>query len=257
MSNELAKKEENLSFSEQLTTSLTVVKDALPKELNIPRFVQNAVALLNDNPTLTSFAQKYGTMQIKQGLMKSAYLGLDAINKECYLIPYGNQLNFMIDYRGNVKLAKKYSIRPIKDIYAKIVREGDDFNERVMGGEPTIYFNPKPFNDGKIIGAFAVCLFKDGGMVYDTMSLQELENTRSASKAKNSPAWQKFTGEMYKKTVLHRLCKHIELEFDNPEQTTLFREDVEIETDTQKLVENEIETFGNSEDFIDGEFTEE
>jgi hypothetical protein len=58
---------------------------------------------------------------------------------------------------------------------------------------------------------------------------------------------------MYKKTVLHRLCKHIELEFDNPEQTTLFREDVEIETDTQKLVENEIEVFGNSEDFIDVE----
>lgn len=254
MANEIVKKD---SFSEQLTTSLTVVKDALPKELNIQRFVQNAVALLNDNQTLTDFAKKHGTSQIKQGLMKSAYLGLDAINKECYLIPYGNQLNFMIDYRGNVKLAKKYSIRPIKDIYAKIVREGDDFNERVMGGEPTIYFNPKPFNDGKIIGAFAVCLFKDGGMVYDTMSLQELENTRSASKAKNSPAWQKFTGEMYKKTVLHRLCKHIELEFDNPEQTTLFREDVEIETDTQKLVENEIETFGNSEDFIDGEFTEE
>lgn len=245
------------SFSEQLTTSLTVVKDALPKELNIQRFVQNAVALLNDNQTLMEFAKKHGTSQIKQGLMKSAYLGLDAINKECYLIPYGNQLNFMIDYRGNVKLAKKYSIRPIKDIYAKIVREGDDFNERVMGGEPTIYFNPKPFNDGKIIGAFAVCLFKDGGMVFDTMSVKELENTRSASKAKNSPAWQKFTGEMYKKTVLHRLCKHIELEFDNPEQTTLFREDVEIETDTQKLVENEIETFGNSEDFIDGEFTEE
>lgn len=245
------------SFSEQLTTSLTVVKDALPKELNIQRFVQNAVALLNDNQTLMEFAKKHGTSQIKQGLMKSAYLGLDAINKECYLIPYGNQLNFMIDYRGNVKLAKKYSIRPIKDIYAKIVREGDDFNERVMGGEPTIYFNPKPFNDGKIIGAFAVCLFKDGGMVFDTMSVKELENTRSASKAKNSPAWQKFTGEMYKKTVLHRLCKHIELEFDNPEQTTLFREDVEIETDTAKVVENEIETFGNSEDFIDGEFTEE
>ena len=102
MANEVAKKD---SFSEQLTTSLTVVKDALPKELNIQRFVQNAVALLNDNQTLMDFAKKHGTMQIKQGLMKSAYLGLDAINKECYLIPYGNQLNFMIDYRGNVKLA--------------------------------------------------------------------------------------------------------------------------------------------------------
>lgn len=256
MSNELANKE---SFSTQLSTTLADVKDALPKDLNVKRFVQNAVALLNENEQLKSFAQKNGMAQIKQGILKSAYLGLDAVNKECYLIPYGNTLNFMIDYRGNVKLAKKYSIRPIKDIYAKIVREGDNFEEKIINGEPTIDFTPKPFNDGKIIGAFAVCLYKDGGMVYDTMSIKDLENTRSASKSKNSPAWQKFTGEMYKKTVLHRLCKHIELEFDNPEQTTLFREDVEIETDTQKLVEREIEENANAVEFeyIDGEIVEE
>ena len=128
MSNELANRE---SFSTQLSTSLIDVKEALPKDLSIPRFVQNAVALLNDNPTLTQFAQKYGTTQIKQGLMKAAYLGLDFINKECYLIPFANQISFMIDYRGNIKLAKKYSIIPIKDIYAKIVREGDNFEEKI------------------------------------------------------------------------------------------------------------------------------
>jgi recombination protein RecT len=147
----------------------------------------------------------------------------------------------------------RYSTRPIKSLYAKVVREGDEFSEEIVNGEPSVTFKPKAFNNGKIVGAFAVCLYKDGGMVYEVMSLQELEQCRKSSKAKNSPAWQKFTGEMYKKTVLHRLCKHIELEFDNPEQTTLFREDVEIETDTQKLVENEIEVFGNSEDFIDVE----
>ena len=256
MSNELANRE---SFSTQLSTSLEDVKDALPKDLNVTRFVQNAVALLNDNEQLKTFAQNNGTAQIKQGILKSAYLGLDAINKECYLIPYGNTLNFMIDYRGNIKLAKKYSIRPIKDIYAKIVREGDNFEEKIVNGEPTIDFTPKPFNDGKIIGAFAVCLFKDGGMIYDTMSIKDLENTRSSSKTKNGPAWQKFTGEMYKKTVLHRLCKHIELEFDTPQQSELFVEDVEIETDTQKLVEREIEENANAVefDFIDGEIVEE
>ena len=256
MSNELANKE---SFSTQLTTSLTDIKDALPKDLNVTRFVQNAVALLNDNEQLKTFAQNNGTAQIKQGILKSAYLGLDAINKECYLIPYGNTLNFMIDYRGNIKLAKKYSIRPIKDIYAKIVREGDNFEEKIVNGEPTIDFTPKPFNDGKIIGAFAVCLFKDGGMIYDTMSIKDLENTRSSSKTKNGPAWQKFTGEMYKKTVLHRLCKHIELEFDTPQQKEYFTEDVEIETDTQKLVEREIEENANAVEFefVDGEIVEE
>lgn len=248
MANEVAKKSD---FEVGLSASLMSVKDALPAELNVARFVQNSVAFLNGNDALIEFSKKHGTAQIKQGIMKGAFLGLDAMNKECYLIPYGNQLNFMIDYRGNVKLAKKYSIRPIKDIYAKIVRKGDEFEETVVAGEPSLNFKPLPFNDGEIVGAFAVCLYKDGGMIYDTMSLAELENTRKSSKASNSPAWKNFTSEMYKKTVLHRLCKHIELEFDNKNQRDLFEEDVAIETDTQKIVEMEIEENANSVEFVE------
>ena len=248
MANEIAKKSD---FELGLTTSLMSMKDALPTELNVSRFIQNAVSFLNGNDALIEYSKKYGTAQIKQGIMKGAVLGLDAMNKECYLIPYGSQLNFMIDYRGNVKLAKKYSIRPIKDIYAKLVRKGDEFEEVIVNGEPSLNFKPLPFNNNEIVGAFAVCLYKDGGMVYDTMSLEDLENTRKSSKASNSPAWKNFTGEMYKKTVLHRLCKHIELEFDNPNQRELFAEDVAIETDTQKIVEQEIEENANQVDFSD------
>jgi len=240
-------------FSIALSDALMDVSNALPRDFNIPRFVQNSVSLLNDNTQLAEFAKKNGTTQIKQGLLKGAYLGLDAMNKECYLIPYGNTLSFMIDYRGNVKLAKKYSIRPIVDIYAKLVRENDFFEESIIDGEQTIAFKPVSFSTNKIIGAFAVCKYADGGILYETMSLVDLENTRKSSKASNSPAWTRFTGEMYKKTVLHRLCKMIELEFDNGEQSKLFREDVEIDTsdkedaNTVEFVVEEIPTIPDKE----------
>ena len=224
------------------------VSEALPKDFNKARFVQNALALINDNPAL----QKYSQSQLTAGLLKGAYLGLDFYSKECYLVPYGNQLNYQTDYRGAKKLAKKYSIRPIKDIYAKLVRQGDSFEEKIVSGEQTFDFKPLPFNDGKIIGAFAVCLYADGGMQYDTMSLADLENTRKSSKASNSPAWKNFTGEMYKKTVLHRLCKHIELDFENPTQQNTFLSGMEIETDSQKLAENDIEQNANTVDFDEG-----
>lgn len=233
------------SFSSALAEKLESVKEALPQDFNKARFVQNALALLNDNPAL----QKYGQPQLMAGLLKGAYLGLDFYSKECYLIPYGDQLNYQTDYRGAKKLAKKYSIRPIKDIYAKLIREGDEFFEVVRGGEQTIDFKPKFLNDGKIIGAFAVVLYTDGGMAYDVMSLADLENTRKSSKASNSPAWKNFTGEMYKKTVLHRLCKHIELDFENPTQQTAFMAGMEIETDMEKIVEAEIAENANSVDF--------
>ena len=234
------------TFSMALTDKLDSVSEALPKDFNKSRFVQNALALINDNPQL----QKYNQSQLMAGLMKGAYLGLDFYSKECYLVPYGNQLNYQTDYRGAKKLAKKYSIRPIKDIYSKLVREGDFFEESIENGEQTFNFKPKSFSDGKIIGAFAVVLYSDGGMAYETMSLSDLENTRSASKAANSPAWKKFTGEMYKKTVLHRLCKHIELDFENPTQRTTFYSGVEVETNVEDEVKADIEANANTEEFV-------
>lgn len=245
MANEVATSE---TFSGALSLSLNNVEEALPKDFNKTRFVQNAVALMNDNPDLG----KFGKQQVIAGLMKGAFLGLDFYSKEAYLVPYGNKLQYQTSYTGSAKLAKQYSIRPIKDIYAKIVREGDDFEEIVVNGEQSINFKPKPFNDGKIIGAFAVALFEDGGLQYDVMSLKELENTRSHSKAKNSPAWSQFTGEMYKKTVIKRLCKHIELDM-SAEQRRIYDEETAVEQTPDEIrveAEQEIEEQENSEELI-------
>lgn len=234
-----------VGFTEQLSNELIKFKDGLPRDFNKARFIQNSVALLKDNPNL----QKYGQTEVIAGLMKGAFLGLDFYNKECYLLPYGGQLNFQQDYRGSRKLAKKYTLRPIKDIYAKLIRDGDVLEEFIVNGEQSINFRPKFLNDGAILGAFAVCLYEDGGLLYEIMTLTDLENTRKQSKAPNSPAWKNFTGEMYKKTVLHRLCKSIDIDFENPTQRKLFTEEMEIETDVEKIVENEINENANQQDF--------
>ena len=62
-------------------------------------------------------------------------------------------------------------------------------------------------------------------MLYDTMGKEEIENVRNTySKAANSQAWVSSTGEMYKKTVLRRLCKLIDLDFDNIEQMRAYED---------------------------------
>lgn len=239
------------SFSVTLTEALEENKQALPKDFNTLRFVQNAVAVLNENETVQKFAKQYGTAQIKQCMLKGAFLGLDFVTSEAYLVPFEDKLTFMTSYKGAEKLVKKYSQRPVKSIYAKVVRQGDEFEEVIVNGEQTINFKPLPFNGNAIIGAFAVCQFEDGGMQYDTMSLEELENTRKHSKAKNSPAWANYTAEMYKKTVLHRLCKHITIDFDNPSQVEAFNEGTEIETDVKEQTKNDLEQTATEEFTID------
>lgn len=209
MANEVAVK-----FSTQLTDKLVSVESALPKDFNRERFVQNCLAVMNENPGLA----KINASQVIQGLCKGAYLGLDFMNRECYLIPYGNSVQFQTDYKGEVKFTKKYSIRKIKDIYAKVVRQQDEFTEEIIDGKPSIDFKPLPFNDGEIIGAFAVVLYQDGGMAYEVMSVKDINSVRqNYSKASQSKAWKNSFDEMCKKTVLRRLCKHIETDFESVE----------------------------------------
>lgn len=192
---------------------------ALPKDFNETRFLQNCMTVLQDVKGIENMSP----VSVARTMLKGAFLGLDFFNGECYAIPYGGALNFQTDYKGEIKLAKKYSINSIKDIYAKLVREDDFFEERIENGQQIVNFEPKSFNDGKVIGAFAVCLYHDGSMIYDSMSSAEIEHIReNFSKAKNSPAWTKTPGEMYKKTVLRRLCKLIELDFESAEQKVAF-----------------------------------
>ena len=208
------------SFGDQLGDRLTVAQAALPKDFNRERFIQNAIAVVNANPELTKNPPK-----LFEGLMKGAFLGLDFMNKECYLIQYGNDINFQTDYKGEVKFTKKYSVQPIKDIYAKVVREGDKFTEKIVNGMATIDFEPKAFSDADIIGAFAVCVFTDGTMIYETMSNKDIQSVRNNySKASQSKAWKYSFDEMAKKTVLRRLCKHIDTDFESIEARNAWEE---------------------------------
>lgn len=246
MANEVANKQP--LFTDLLRGELIAQSSALPRDFNTERFVQNGKALLNGNETLFKFGKQYGTGQIISGMMRGAFLGLDFMNSEAYLIPYGSSLNFMPSYKGMIKLCIKYSTRPINTIYAKIVREGDEFSEEIVNGQPSITFRPKPFNNAPMIGCFAVCLYKDGGMIYEVMSKADVEQCKKSSKSKNSPAWN-FYSEMAKKTVLRRLAKSIPLDMDE-KLSEAMNAGLEIETDPQKIAERETAENGNSEELV-------
>ena len=232
---EITVKEYLTNIQNGIETELEKNIKAVPEGFNRQRFVLNCVSMLKDN--LKDW-KNIAPSSIITAFAKGAYLGLDFFNGECYAIPYGGQASFQTDYKGEIKLCKKYSKNPIRDIYAKNVREGDAYEEKIENGIQTINFVPKPFNDGPIIGSFAVAVFKDGSMIYDSMSAAEIEGIRKAfSKAQNSKAWKETPGEMYKKTVLRRLCKMIDLEFENTKQAEAFEEGGDFDADRAKEVE--------------------
>jgi len=103
---------------------------ALPNDFNQTRFLQNCMTVLQD----TKGIEKMQPLSVARTMLKGAFLGLDFFRKECYAIPYGDELNFQTDYKGDKKIAKKYSLRPIKEIFAKVVREGDLYEEKIING---------------------------------------------------------------------------------------------------------------------------
>lgn len=221
------KNEIQATFSEQLMDKLVAAGNALPKDFNKERFVANSLAFVNDHPELAQMNRA----QVLAGLLKGSYMSLDYMQGEAYLIPYGNTVQFQVSYKGSVKFVKRYAIRPIKDIYAKVVREGDSFEEKIIDGQATIDFKPIPFSNADIVGVFAVVQYTDGGMEYETMSTEEVNSVRNNySKASNSKAWKNSWSEMGKKTVLRRLCKHIECDFESVEASKAWEEGGDLDT---------------------------
>lgn len=203
---------------------------ALPKDLNQIRFLENCMTVLQE----TNDIEKCHPMSIARTMLKGAILGLDFFWGECYAIPYAGELTFQTDYKGEMKLAKKYSMNRIKDIYAKVVHEGDDLSVGVHEGKQYLNFIPVVFNDKQVLGAFAIVYFEDGSMMYDLMSVLEIQQTRkNYSKVPNGPAWTKSPEEMYKKTVLRRLLKLVELNFENEDQDKAFDDGGDLRKDNQ------------------------
>jgi len=240
---ELVLRETHKNLNKLISSKL----NAMPKDFNQTRFMQNCMTVLQE----TKGIENCEPVSVARTLLKGAFLGLDFFQKECYAIPYGNSLNFQTDYKGETKMAKKYSIRPIRDIYAKVVREGDFFEEQIIQGQQTINFKPISFNNNKINGAFAVVLYEDGGMEYEAMSTEQIEAIRNDfSKMKNGLMWTKTPEEAYKKTVLRRLCKKIEKDFESIDQAKTFDESSDMQFKEEKKAEEVPDTF------IDTEFTE-
>lgn len=217
MANEL-----QVTFSQQLTDKLASMENALPKDFNRERFVQNALAVLNDKPEL----QKINKAQLQMGLLKGAMLNLDYSNKEFYLIPYGSSVQFQIDYRGMQKVAKAYSVRPIKDIHADVVRDGDQFEYEIKDNVAHVSFRPKPFSNADIVGVFCYIEYADGGVTVERMSTEDVQAVRNNySKAKNSAAWTKSFDQMMLKTIIRRSLKKVELDFENYEARKTWEEE--------------------------------
>lgn len=196
----------------------TELKKMLPTSIPSEKFirtVQNAITL---NPEIAE-ADKNSVLN---ACMKAASDGLVLDGREATLTIYNSKqkdgsYKKMAQYipmvAGIIKRVRNSG--EVARLNAFVVHENDKFHV-AYGLEMTLTHEPNFENPGKPLGAYAVCLFKDGEVDFEFMPAKQILNI--AAQGKNAdqyePAKGKNYGEWWRKTAIRRLSKRLPVDSD-------------------------------------------
>ena len=181
------------------------IKNALV-DINPDHFIRAVTTSAQINPELT--ACSFNSIWI--ACMKACRDNLLPDGIEGVIVAFKSTATWIPMYRG---LLKKFQHSgQCKWITAELVREGEVFHRYV--DEHGVHFRHIPGDDlddeqpSKVVRVYAAALTKDGGFYVTVLSMSEINKIRGESRASREDApWQKWPGEMMKKTALRRLAK--------------------------------------------------
>lgn len=183
----------------------------LPAHLPAEKLVRVCMNAISATPKLLNCDK---TSLIK-AVMASASLGLEPNGPlgHAYLIPFGNQVQFIVGYKGLLALARNSG--EVQSISAHCVHEHDQF-DFAFGLDERCEHVPALGERGAITHVYAVARFKDGGHYFDVMGVDQVEEIRNnsqgfryADKGKKDSPWHKHFEEMARKTAIRRIAKYL------------------------------------------------
>ena len=187
---------ESPKFAEQIAK-------VLPKVLTPERFVRVALTALIKTPKLAQCTQA----SLLNSLLQLAQFGLEPDGRRAHLIPYGDQCQLIVDYKGLAELVMRSGL--VSYLHADIVCENDDFqwDAGEIKGHKVDLKKPR----GAMYAVYALCKFKDGTCKAEVMAKEEIDAIRKRSRSGSSGPWVTDYNEMAKKTVFRRLSKWLPL----------------------------------------------
>jgi phage RecT family recombinase len=214
----------NNAFMEELQAYSPNFRDVLPPDITIEFFLRVIITACAQNPDLIYANRR----TLFLACVKAATDGLVPDGREGALVVYATDVS-QRDPQTGVKNTFKidavqwmpmvYGIRKrmrnsgqVLSASAEAVYRHDRFSYQ-LGDEPYIEHEPAPLDQdrGELIGAYAIIKLTNGEVLRDVLSKKDVEAAHAVSRATNSPMWQKFPGEAYRKTALRRCSKQAPL----------------------------------------------
>lgn len=194
---------------------------------------------------------------LRREISKCAADGLVPDSKEAVLLPYWDKekkvylANYQPMVHGVIKRMKE--LGGVFNIVCNLVYANDEFVLDEADPDSLSHKADRFSKDrGEVVGGYAI--FRDEHkrvMHLETMSADDFEKVRKASKAPDSPAWRNWRDEMYRKAVLRRGAKYISVNNDKI-RALIERQDDMFEFPQQRTTER-INPFGGTAETIDHE----
>jgi recombination protein RecT len=175
---------------------------ALPEHMTADRFLRVATTLLLKSPKLAECSQE----SFMRAMLDCSSLGLEPDGRRAHLIPYGKEVQLIVDWKGLIELAKRSG--EVASWKAETVKEKDEF--RWEDGIISHAINWRE-DRGKLDCVYSIVRLQNGETDTEVMTLAEVEAIRKRSKAGSSGPWVTDFEEMAKKTVIRRHSKRLTL----------------------------------------------
>ncbi len=179
------------------------IAKALPKHCTADRMCRAGLTALTKTPALA----RCSVESFMEAFLTLSQWGLEPDGRHAHLIPYGNKVQLVIDYKGLIRLA--YQGGFVKSIRSDVVCENDEYEENT--GDVIRHVVNRRGDRGAVFAVYCVIELADGARHTEIMSRQEVEDVRKRSKAGESGPWKTDWNEMAKKTVFRRASKWIPL----------------------------------------------
>lgn len=184
---------------------------ALPSHIPVQHFCRVIQTVVNTNPELLNCNRK----SFWQATIKCATDGLLPDGREAAFVIFKNNVQYIPMYQGILKRIRNNNKNIL--ISCHLIYENDYFVWEEGTNQQLIHKPLFPGDRGEIIGAYAVAHFVDNDSYqFVVMSKDEINAIRNASPSGGSykSPWEKWWGEMAKKTVLRRLAKMLPMNAD-------------------------------------------
>lgn len=121
-----------------------------------------------------------------------------------HLVPYGDRIEVIADYRGLIKLARRSG--EVTKVIARVVREKDEFRIEQGTTERLVHVPFLGGDAGAPTHVYTVITLRDGDTQFDWDTWAWVQSIKRRSRASSGP-WQTDEVEMAKKSIIRRGLK--------------------------------------------------